>query len=267
MLGMALAPWGLLQARRLDKSEDHLLREYGLALLAAAEGPAVLFTFGDNAWMPIAYLQVVEGARPDVRLVAAGLLRHPWYRAQLRARFPELELSEDAPGVAGMARANLGRANLYHADPRTQDLRGFQEVPGGLLMRLVPEGERALPLAPPAFALSPRYAVLDKRERSIRADMVQAYARTARWCRASGFPREAEQAAQQGLALSLPEPRLAEFHLARADLLLELGDLCASLGRLEEARSDWQRVLAEADPSPPAEVARARLASFGADPK
>jgi len=270
LLGVALAPWGLLQLRRLDKSEDHLMREYGLALLAAAEGPAVLFTYGDNAWMPIAYLQMVEGARPDVTLVAAGLLRHPWYRAQLRARFPELMPGEDTPGVAAIARANLGRANLYHADPRPRDVSGFQEVPSGLLMRLVPEGERAAPTVPPAFELSPRYAVLDMRERSIRADVVQAYARTASWCRANGFPREAEQACEQGLALSVPVPRLADFHIARAGLLLELGDLCASLGRLDQARGAWQRVLDEgdhegdheADPSPPAEVARQRLGAF-----
>jgi hypothetical protein len=265
LLGVALAPWGLLQLRRLDKSEDRLMREYGLALLAAAEGPAVLFTYGDNAWMPIAYLQMVEGARPDVTLVAAGLLRHPWYRAQLRARHPELGLSEDAPGVAGIARASLGRASLYHADPRVQGVSGFQEVPSGLLMRLVPEGERVAPSVPPAFELSARYAVLDMRERSIRADMVQAYARTAQWCRANGFPRDAEQACVQGLALSIPDPRLDDFHLARAGLLLELGDLHASLGRLEEARSDWQRTLGEvgeADPSPAAELARQRLAAF-----
>ncbi len=266
LLGAALAPWGILQARRLDKSADHVLREYGQALLAAAEGPAVLFTYGDNAWMPLAYLQMVEGARPDVTLVAAGLLRHPWYRAQLRMRFPELEVSEEAPGVAGIARAYLGRAKLYHADPRIQELRGFQEVPSGLLMRLVPESERVLPVVPPAPELSPRYAVLDMRERSLRADMVQAYARTSRWCRARGFPAQAEEACAQGLALSVPVPRLDEFHLARADLLLERGDLYASLGRLAEARSDWQGAIdetAEASDSPPAELARQRLAAFG----
>lgn len=262
LLGAALAPWALVQWRRLDKSADHLLREYGLALLEAAEGPAVLFTHGDNAWMPLAYLQTVEGARPDVTLVAAGLLRHPWYRAQLRARFPGLGLGEDAPGVAGIARANLGRAQLYHADPRVQDVRGFQEVPSGPLMRLVPADERAVPLVPPAFVLSPRYALLDMRERSIRADMVQAYARTAQWCRANGFPREAEEACEQGLALSIPVPRLEESHLARAALLLERGDLCAALGRLDEARDDWQRAIDEAAQSPPAALARQRLASF-----
>jgi len=264
LLGSALAPWALQQARRLDKSEDHLLREYGLALLSAAEGPALLFTWGDNAWMPLAYLQMVEGARPDVTLVAAGLLRHPWYRSQLRARFPELELSEEAPGVAGIARANLDRAHLYHADPRVQDVRGFQEIPSGLLMRLVPEGERVLPVVPPAFELSPRYAVLDMRERSIRADMVQAYARTSRWCRAAGFLAQAEEACEQGLALSVPTPRLEEFHHARADLLLELGDLRSSLGRLEDARAAWQQAIDEAAQSPPAEVARQRLAAFAA---
>jgi hypothetical protein len=264
LLAAAIAPWALAQARRLDKSEDHVMREYGLALFAAAEEPAVLFAYGDNAWMPLAYLQTVEGARPDVTLVAAGLLRHEWYRRQLRARFTELELSEAAPGVAGIARANLARASVYHADPRTRDVQGFQEIPSGLLMRLVPAGERALPAIPPAFPLSPGYAVLDMRERSIRADMVQAYARTSRWCRASGHLARAEEACAEGLALTVPVPRLAEFHLARADLLVERGDLRAVLGRLEEARADWQLAVEESDPSPPATIARQRLAAFAA---
>ena len=130
-------------------------------------------------------------------------------------------------------------------------------------MRIVPAGETVGPLVPPAPELSPPYAVLDQRERSIRADAVQAYARTAQWCRAGGFTGEAEEACEQGLALSLPVPRLDEAHLARAGLWLELGDLRASLGRLEDARDGWQRALAEADDaSPPAEVARQRLASF-----
>lgn len=260
---LACLPWLAGQARRLDKGEDRLFREYGEALLAVPEGPALLLAFGDNAWMPVAYLQTVHGARPDVVLVAAGLLRHDWYRAQLRARVPELVLDEGAPGVAALARANHGRWNLYHADPRAHGIAGFQEVPTGVLMRLVPEGEAVTPLVPPAPDFTPPFAPLDRRERSVRADVVQAYVRTALWWRAAGHPAAAEQAFAQGLALVVPEPRMEEFHLARAGLWLELGDLRASLGRVEPAREAWQEAGVEAPGSPPAQLAEQRLRTFG----
>lgn len=258
-LATALAPWALAQARRLDKRGDHVLREYGLGLLAAAQGPALLFTFGDNAWMPLAYLQTVERARPDVTVIAAGLLRHAWYRRALRERSPELVLPEDAPGVAGIARANLGRVRVYHADPKAQGLADFQEVPSGLLMRIVPEGERAEAAVPPAPEFSARYAVLDRREASILADTPNAYLRTAQWCRQNGHVGAAEDAATEGLSLALPEPRLEDFHLVRAALWLELGDLQFARGRSEEAGAAWQGALAEGVSSSHTELAEKRL--------
>ncbi|HEX6884556.1 MAG TPA: DUF2723 domain-containing protein [Planctomycetota bacterium] len=260
---LACLPWLAGQARRLDKRADRLFHEYGEALLAVPEGPALLLTFGDNAWMPVAYLQTVHGARPDVVLVAVGLLRHAWYRAQLRARVPGLVLEENAPGVAALARANHARWNLYHADPRPQGVAGFQEVPTGVLMRLVPEGEPVTPLVPPAPDFTAPFAWLDRRERSVRADVVQAYVRTALWWRAAGHPAAAEEAFGQGLALVAPEPRMEEFHLARAGLLLELGDLRASLGRIGPARDAWLEVGVEASGSPPARLAEQRLSTFG----
>jgi hypothetical protein len=259
VLAVAFAPWLFAQQRLLDKRANHVMREYGLGLLAAAEGPALLFTFGDNAWMPLVYLQTVEGARADVTVIAAGLLRHAWYRDQLRARSPELVLPEDAPGVAGIARANLGRVGLYHADPRAQGLAGFQEVPSGLLMRLVPTGERVAPVVPPAPATSAPWAPLDRREASIRADVANAYLRTAQWCRQNGHPGAAEAAAEQGLELVVPEPRLGDFHLVRAALWLELGDLRFAGGRSSEALTAWRAALAEGVSSTHTELAEKRL--------
>ncbi len=262
LAGAALVPWGLAQRRLLDKRDDHVLREYGLGLLAAAEGPALVFTFGDNAWMPLVYLQTVEQARPDVTVIAAGLLRHAWYRRALVARSPGLVIPEDSPGVAGIARANLGRVNLYHADPRTQSLAGFQEVPSGLLMRIVPAGERVAPVVPPAPAFGARYAVLDRRETSLCADVPNAYLRTAQWCRQNAHAAASAEAARQGLALAVPEPRLADVHLVRAALWLELGDGLLAQGRTAEAGAAWQGALQEGVDSPHVALAKKRLAAF-----
>ncbi len=262
---LPLGAWSRDRFAKLDKSDDRLMHEYGTALLAAADGPAVLFTYGDNAWMPLTYLQVVEGARPDVTVIAAGLLRHPWYREQLRARHPELVLREDAHGVNGIAFTNAGRVKLYHADPKEQGLQGFQEVPSGLLRRIVPDGVAAEPVVPPAPELSSAYAVLDMRERSIRADVPNAYLRTAQWWRAAGALDAAEDALEQGRSVRPPEPPMAEFQLVQAALLLARGDLRASVGRSDEARADWRAALVEAPDSPSAELARARLGAKSAE--
>jgi len=259
LIATALAPWAFAQHERLDKSEDRVLPEYGSALLAEAEAPAVLFTTGDNAWMATLYQQAVRGQRADdVVVIAAGLLRHPWYRAQLVRRHPDLLIDEGAPGLAGVARANTW-AHLYHAAPEPQGVRGFEEVPSGLLTRLVPEGE---PVAfafrePPAF--SPGYAVLDMRERSLRADVLQAHARAASWCRRHAEPREAERVLRLGLEVAPPVPRMTEFHLARAGLLLDLGDLQVLQGKLAEARASWASARDEAPDTEAVELATKRL--------
>lgn len=266
LLVLAILPigsWRESRGRTLDKRLDHVMREYGEALLAAAEGPAVLFTFGDNAWMPLTYLQVVEGRRPDVTVIAAGLLRHPWYRERLRARHPELELREDAHGVNGIAVTNLGRVNVYHADPKAHDLRGFQEIPSGVLRRILPEEQSAKPAVPPAPAFSPSYAMLDRRERSIRADVPNAYLRTAQWCRKSGHLGAAKYALEQGLAIARPDPPMEEFSLVRSALLLERGDHSAVEGRLAEARAMWRGAIDEAPASSTAALANDRLEGRG----
>ena len=260
---LALVPWARAQHELLDKHDDRVMREYGLALLAAAEGPALVFTVGDNAWMPLTYLQTVEHARPDVTVIAAGLLHHEWYRRQLVARHPDLVIPEAAPGVAGIARANLGRVNLYHADPRPQGLEGFQEVPSGLLMRILPNGAPVAPVVPPAPELGASWAPLDRRERSLRADTVNAYLRTAQWCRKNEHGAAAEEAARAGLAIPVPAPRLDDFHLVRAALWLELGDALAARGKLDQARAAWSGALGEGVSSSHVELARKRLAAFG----
>jgi hypothetical protein len=260
---LGLAPWVRARAHVLDKRADRVMREYGLGLLAAAEGPALLFTYGDNAWMPLVYLQAVERARPDVTVVAVGLLRHEWYRRQLAARAPELALPSGAFTPAVLARANAGRVHLYHADPRPQDFPGFAQVPNGLLMRLVPEGERPTPLVPLLPELTPGYAPLDLRGASLRAETANAYLRTAQWCRDHGAREESERAARAGLAIPLPEPRLADFHLVRAALWLELGDALAARGRVEEARAAWSAAREEGVRSAHVELAEKRLVASG----
>jgi len=263
LLCAALVPTTSQHFRALDKRADRVFPDYGRALLAVPEGPALLFTFGDNAGLITAYLQLVERERPDVLLIAAGLRRHPWYRAQLRAAHPGLVLEEAAPGVVGIARANAAHFRLYHAHPEPQGFAGFQEVPTGVLMRILPAGEAVVPLVPPTPEFTPAHAPLDLRERSVRADVAMAYVRTAAFWRERGDAAAALAACEAGLALVLPEPRMEEFHTARAALLLERGDTELRRGRRAEARGAWEAARAESDdPQVVALVAR-RLGSGG----
>jgi hypothetical protein len=259
-LALGLVPWATAQARRLDRSSDHVLEDYGRALLAATEEPALLFVYGDNAWMPLTYLQVVERDPRDVRIVVAPRLGLPWYHRELAERHPELAQDPSAPGVAGMARVNAARFNLYHTDPKMRAIRGFAELPAGVLTRLVPEGVVAEPAVPPAPMFTPGYAVLDRRARSIRAEVVQAYARAGAWLRAEGRAPDAERAYREGLALVTPEPAMEEFESARAALAVALGDLLAGLGRATEAHAIWTEVRARSPSSPAGRRAARRLA-------
>ncbi|MEQ1891206.1 MAG: hypothetical protein ABL998_01585 [Planctomycetota bacterium] len=262
LLCAALLPATHARHSVLDKHADRVFPDYGRALLAVPEGPALLFAFGDNAALIGAYLQIVERERPDVILIAAGLLRFAWYREQLRAAHPELEL-DDSAAVVALARANTARFRLYHAHPEPQGFQGFVEVPTGVLTRIVPAGERLDPLVPPTPSFTPAWAPLDLRERSVRADVAMGYARTATFWRARGDPATALEACAAGLALVAPEPRMAEFHTARAALLVERGDAELARGRRSEARTAWEAARAESDdPQVVALVAR-RLGTGG----
>jgi len=259
----ALLPLVVVRARALDKSANRLFPDYGRALLAVPEGPALLFTFGDNAALIGAYLQVVEGQRPDVVLIAAGLLPQPWYRRQLVARHPELALPEAGAGVAAVARANAERFALYHASPEPLRLPGFLDVPSGVVMRLLEEGEAVSALVPPTPEFTPEHAPHDLRERSVRADVAMGYARTAAFWRERGDLVTALAACAAGLALVVPEPRLEEFHTARAVLLLERGDAELRRGRRAEARAAWQEASAESSDAQVAALVARRLAAGG----
>lgn len=77
--------------RDLDRSTNHVARQYGEDLLASLPPHAILLASGDEKLMPVAYLQAVEHARPDVTVVYFGVLNGTvWYANQLQRRDPDL---------------------------------------------------------------------------------------------------------------------------------------------------------------------------------
>lgn len=59
-------------------------------LLRAAPAHALLLTPGDRTIFTLWYFHHVEGLRPDLRLVDSNLFAFDWYRARLRAQYPDL---------------------------------------------------------------------------------------------------------------------------------------------------------------------------------
>jgi hypothetical protein len=77
----------------VDQSRNHIARNYGEDILSSLPARAVLLAQGDDALLPLAYLQAVEHRRPDVTVVMLGILKGVsgvWYIPQLRLHDPTL---------------------------------------------------------------------------------------------------------------------------------------------------------------------------------
>ncbi|HSQ31271.1 MAG TPA: DUF2723 domain-containing protein [Gemmatimonadaceae bacterium] len=84
-----------LRYRSVDLSGDHLAHTFVQDALATLQPNTVLLARGDEVVFPAAYVQAVDRARPDVTLIATGMLGFQWYIPQLRRRDPRLRIPYD----------------------------------------------------------------------------------------------------------------------------------------------------------------------------
>src|SRR5262249_42606156 len=67
----------------IDQRNNHAARRFAEDIFATLVPGSILVLNGDEVINPLAYLQAVEGYRPDVAIVEMPLLPTDWYIAQL----------------------------------------------------------------------------------------------------------------------------------------------------------------------------------------
>jgi hypothetical protein len=126
--------------RRQSPAVERYLRH---TLLGLPPG-AVLISAGDHRFFGFAYLQAVEGMRPDVLCVDWAMLSYPWYKARLDARLgaplvPEGEGLASQRMTAGLLAT--GRPVFLVAGSQENIVARFPSYPLGPLARVLPVGE------------------------------------------------------------------------------------------------------------------------------
>ena len=74
----------------MDQSKNDVARRLGEDILSTAKPGTLLLVAGDEAALPLLYLQAVENRRPDIALVLVPMLSGEWYVKQLRQRYRDI---------------------------------------------------------------------------------------------------------------------------------------------------------------------------------
>lgn len=160
--------------RNVDESDNVLVSDYVQNIFASADSNAVILTYQWDYFVSASYYeQHALGRRPDVVVIDKELLRRSWYFLQLERNYPWLlEQSRDRVAVFlrelwkfehelpydgsviesaynGMIndmlfKASESRPVYVGPEIEPQFAPGFQRIPEGLLLRLLPPGQQAV---------------------------------------------------------------------------------------------------------------------------
>ena len=147
LLALWVIAGAALHYRAADQHDFSLARHYGHDLISSLPRDATLFVEGDNETFSLAYLQLVEGVRPDVRIIQRkgyvfedlyGLGKLPRRQWALRQREVEAAL---LPRLQGPVFCTGSLALPA----------GFKTTPWGLLSRVVRGEARSQPVGMPSL--------------------------------------------------------------------------------------------------------------------
>jgi hypothetical protein len=143
-LGLVLVVSLLTNYRWIDESRNHVARNYGEDVLASLEPGTILFAGTEVYTFPLIYLTIVEKMRPDVMVIMTNLLPYHWYVAQLKARYPELNIpfesyDWDRNDFKVLIEANRDHPVAYvWLPPDASAMRDYWSRPHGLVQLMEP---------------------------------------------------------------------------------------------------------------------------------
>jgi hypothetical protein len=149
LLAGNVAVLGALNLPRAGWAGEFVLDDFLRNALAGAAPDALMLTSGDAQTFGFVYAQEVLGLRPDVAAVAPQLLPHPWYRARLLARHPDLVLAADGRALSWTALVGANPQRTVLVSPRLAPPEGEAApamVPALPFMRVLRDSD---PLPPP----------------------------------------------------------------------------------------------------------------------
>jgi 4-amino-4-deoxy-L-arabinose transferase-like glycosyltransferase len=143
LIGGVLVVLGVAALPAVNLSDSHVARYYAEDVLFSLDESAVLLVGGDAGLLPIYYLQVAEGRRPDVRLVMRPFVELPWYRRDLARRDPAIgnALERGAPDATlqqAVAEAAQPRQFATVGAPLDRLARGYWYLSRGLTLVVMP---------------------------------------------------------------------------------------------------------------------------------
>ncbi len=153
--GLSLAAAAVLLAPALpgmtsgNRAGNHLAHQFGWGLQQGLPGGSLLITAGTDATFLLRYGRVVEGWRPDLRVVHRLLLGHSFYDAALSRSRPPLPEELDLQRLRSDLPAALDALDLpAFYEFRERDRRALaHSLPLGSLMAFVPGPEVPLSAA------------------------------------------------------------------------------------------------------------------------
>jgi hypothetical protein len=111
---------------------------------------ALVLGSDDHRTFGVLFADAVLREGPNVLYVDASLLAHPWYRARLRERWPDLPDIDKPVALVGALWAADADVSIYLANDFSRHSAALPRVPEGVLYRVLAPSERAL--GPDEFA-------------------------------------------------------------------------------------------------------------------